>query len=80
MIDLNSEFEIFMARLSLMKNITPPDQWRMMKEAFMGGISILIARMKETHIDKTDADLTKWWEDIFRQVDQFWINQRNKMN
>ena len=80
MIELDKEFETFMARLSLPKNVTPPDQWQMMKEAFMGGMSTLIAQMKESHIDKADADLTQWWEAVFKQLDEFWSAQRKKMN
>jgi len=80
MVDLEKEFEIFMARLALMKNITPPDQWQMMKEAFMGGITILIARMQETHANPNDNALLEWWENIFKQVEDFWMAQKKKMN
>jgi len=78
--DLDKEYETFMERLSLFKSITPPDQWQMMKEAFMGGIMVLIDKMKESHANPNIDELTAWWEHIFKQVNDFWMQQRKKMN
>lgn len=78
--DLEKYYQLFLEKINLKESEMPIEQSREMKRAFMGGAGIILLIVRDELPKLSTIDAEYFFNMLFTQVQEFWINQVAQQN